>query len=58
MLNVSRFNKIESPCWSAAHIAEMREALNKSAKSQGKDPRDVMIELSLHELNILVNAYS
>jgi len=54
--NITRFNKVESPCWSASHIVELRDALNDMAKSRGQEPRDVAVEITLHELNLLVEA--
>ena len=54
MNNVSRFNKVQSPCFSASHIVEMRDALNTMARQNNNDPRNIEISMTLHELNILV----
>jgi len=53
---VIRFDKIESPCWSASHLLEMHGAMNRDAIRQETDPRDVVINLSLHEFNLLVKS--
>ena len=56
MNNITRFSKIHSPCFSASHIVEMNHAMNAMTRNNGEDPRDIMIDLTLHELNILVAA--
>lgn len=56
MNNVIRFCKIEDPCFSISHIIEMCDALNIINYKNGRDPRDVEIGVTLHELNILVDA--
>lgn len=54
--NVSRFDKLNSPCYSASHLIEMSQELNKQALDYNVDPREALVNLSLHELNILISA--
>ena len=56
MNNITRFSKINSPCYSASHIIEMASAINEHAYKTKQDPRSIEIPLTLHELNILVAA--